>query len=211
MKIQILMDNPNSWMVPYAKQLQGELLKKGHTVLFHSSAESVSAGDILLLLSCEKIFRDLHLNTHNLVVHASALPQGKGMSPTTWQILEGKNIIPLTLFEATAKVDSGTIYAISSIQLNGTELIEEIREKEGYAINVLIHDFVNSYPNLKGYEPVGDESFYRRRTPENSELDINKTISEQFNLLRVVDNERYPAFFRLNEQKYILKIEKADE
>ena len=211
MKIQILMDNLNSWMVPYAKQLQAELLEKGHTVLFHNSAKLVSEGDILLLLSCEKLFRNLHLNKHNLVVHASPLPQGKGMSPTTWQILEGKNIIPLTLFEATDKVDSGTIYGISSIQLDGTELIEEVRKKEGYAINALIHDFIDSYPNIVGHDPVGDESFYRWRTPEDSELDVNKTILEQFNLLRVVDNERYPAFFKLNKQKYVLKIEKITD
>ena len=211
MKIQILIDNPNSWMVPYAKQLQTKLLKKGHTVLFHHFAEQVTAGDILLLLSCEKIFRDLHLNKHNLVVHASALPQGKGWSPTTWQILEGKNTIPLTLFEATDKVDSGTIYATSSVQLDGTELIEEIREKEGHAINALIFDFISSYPHLIKYEPTGNESFYKRRTSKDSELDINKSILEQFNLFRVVDNERYPAFFILNGQKYVLKIEKVNE
>ena len=52
----------------------------------------------------------------------------------------------------------------------------------------------------------GKGSFYRKRTPEDSELDIDKTIREQFNLLRAVDNNRYPAFFKLNGQKYTLKI-----
>lgn len=32
--------------------------------------------------------------------------------------------------------------------------------------------------------------------------------TEQFNLLRIADNENYPAFFILNGQKYILKIYK---
>ena len=44
----------------------------------------------------------------------------------------------------------------------------------------------------------------------DSRLDPDDTIAQQFNLLRVVDNERYPAFFELLGRRYILKIEAAD-
>ena len=37
---------------------------------------------------------------------------------------------------------------------------------------------------------------------------MSKSIDEQFNLLRVCDNERYPAFFYKDGVKYILKINK---
>ena len=210
MKIQILCDNPHSWMVQYAIQLQKELVEKSHDVLLHHQSCQVQLGDILFLLSCEKVFKNLHLNTHNIVIHASALPYGKGWSPTTWQVLEGKNSIPLTLFEANDSVDAGKIYQISEIDLNGGELIGEIRKKEGEKIIKMILDFIEAHPNIEGYEQTGEGSYYRRRTPEDSELDINKSIIEQFNLLRVVDNDRYPAFFRLNEEIYILKIEKKE-
>ena len=43
---------------------------------------------------------------------------------------------------------------------------------------------------------------------EDSLLDFNKTITEQFNLLRVVDNDKYPAFFENQGEKYFLKITK---
>ena len=36
---------------------------------------------------------------------------------------------------------------------------------------------------------TGEESFYSRRWLSDSRLDVNKTIVEQFNLLRVVDNQ----------------------
>ena len=42
-----------------------------------------------------------------------------------------------------------------------------------------------------------------------SSIDIDKTFREQFNLLRVVDNKRYPAFFYFKNQKYVIKIEKT--
>lgn len=206
MKIQILCDNPGSWIVVYAKKFKEELKEEGVEVSLLFKHSEVSKGDILILLSCEKIFKKLSLNKFNLVIHESDLPQGKGWSPLTWQILEGKNIIPITLFEATEKVDAGLIYNKEFIHLCGTELIEEIREKQANATFNLIRTFVASYPNVNGENQKGEESFYPRRTVKNSELDINKSIAEQFNLLRVCDNERYPAYFKINDKKYIIKI-----
>ena len=37
---------------------------------------------------------------------------------------------------------------------------------------------------------------------------INKSIKDQFNLLRIVDDERYPAFFEIDGSKYFIKIYK---
>ena len=48
---------------------------------------------------------------NNLVVHESDLPNGRGWSPMSWQVLEGHKKIPFTLIEADRKVDCGIIYA----------------------------------------------------------------------------------------------------
>jgi methionyl-tRNA formyltransferase len=53
-------------------------------------------------------------------------------------------------------------------------------------------------------------TYHPRRTPAMSELDPHKTIAEQFDLLRVADPDRYPAFFHFRGHRYVLKIEKAD-
>ena len=78
MIIQFLIDNPNSWMVPFCKDYVASLNMENEqaTLLFKASA--VQSGDILVLLSCERKFESLDLNKHNLVVHESNLPQGKG-------------------------------------------------------------------------------------------------------------------------------------
>ena len=60
----------------------------------------------------------------------------------------------------------------------------------------------------KAKKQEGVESFYPKRGPKDSELDVNKTIKEQFNLLRTTDNKAYPAFFEMKGETYILKIEK---
>ena len=51
-------------------------------------------------------------------------------------------------------------------------------------------------------------SFYGRRNKKNSELNPEKSIDGQFNILRVVDNQRYPAFFKVHGVTFRLTIEK---
>ena len=39
---------------------------------------------------------------------------------------------------------------------------------------------------------------------------IKQIIKDQFNLLRIVDNSRYPAFFIHKNKKYVLKISRMN-
>ena len=207
MKIQILTDK-SSWMNKYNSILFDELTLLEHSVSLISSKNELQQGDTAFFLSCFEIIPQefLNLNNHNIVVHASDLPKGKGWSPASWQILEGKNEIPLTLFEAVKEMDAGDWYIKDTLKLDGTELIDEWQGKLSKKIVEMCIDFVNNYENAEPHKQAGEKSMYPRRTPKDSELDINKTIKEQFNLLRIVDNENYPAFFKINGKKYKIKI-----
>jgi methionyl-tRNA formyltransferase len=211
MKVTILVDNPTSWVLPHAKKLIKQIENSHSVVLIHNQAE-IELGDIAIILSCEKLIKPdiLARSRYNLVAHASPLPKGKGMSPLTWQILEGQNEIVVTLFEAVEKIDAGVIYNQTVINFEGHELIDEMQEELGKQINELIINFINNHPNIIGREQIGEETTYRWRKAEDSELDINKTIAEQFNLLRVVNYEKYPAFFNYHGHKYILKVYKSE-
>ena len=154
----------------------------GHVVVWRHNVSQIKKGDIVFYLSCGEIVPDdiLSRNKHNLVVHESALPHGKGWSPLTWQILEGKNEIPITLFEAEESLDSGKIYIIERMHFNGTELVEDLRQKQGeYTIKMCV-SFVEGYPGIisRGKEQSGRSSYYRKREPDDSKLDLDKTIRE---------------------------------
>lgn len=207
LKISFLIDSPDNWMVPLVQEFIGKL-EESHQIRLIHKEEEVQEGDILFILSFYKLVAAecLKLNKHNIVVHASRLPQGKGWSPATWQILEGKNKIPLTLFEAIDKVDAGDIYDIQELELEGTELINEWQAKMGKKILEMAEKFISLYPNNNGRPQTGEQSFYPRRTPRDSEVDISKSIAELFNHFRVADNEKYPVFFNHKGRKYILKI-----
>ena len=207
MQITILTDNANSWFVPYARKLK-ESLDSYHKVRHVFHASDIQAGDVLLILSCEKIIPQhiLDLNKNNIVVHPSKLPLGKGWSPLAWQVLEGKNIIPITLFEATSGVDAGDIYLQENIYLDGTELNTQIKHLQGEKVISMVRSYITLRKVLTPKPQEGKETFYKKRTPEDSELDRHKTLEENFNLLRTVDNEQYPAFFVRKGKKYTIKI-----
>ena len=207
-KIQFLVDNLDSWILPYVEKFRKDLSKRGYICKVFNDHDKVENGDIIILLSCEKKFTQFSKNKFNLVVHESDLPKGKGWSPLTYQILEGKNQIPITLFEADESFDGGKIYLKDLIKLNGSELVDELRKKQAKKTFDLINKFLKENKNLIGEAQSGKESIYRRRRLCDNKLDVNKSIIDNFNILRVSDNNRYPAYFILNDQKYILKISK---
>ena len=170
----------------------------------------LASGDICLLLSCGRLLsaENLALHRHNLVVHESALPRGQGWSPMTWQILEGASTIPITLFEATAELDAGPIYMQQQIELQGHELVDEWRALQAQVTFELCLAWFDRYRVVvAAAQPQhGEASCYRRRRPADSQLDPERSLAEQFNLLRMVDNQRYPAFFPWRGRSYIIHV-----
>jgi len=206
MKIAIL-TTKNQWFEAYADTLSEKL---GNIPIFNNHADFDDKYDIVFILSYHQIIPQeiLNKNKHNIVIHASALPKGKGWAPLFWQVLEGRNNIPFTMIEASDGVDNGDIYMQDMLELVGDELNKELRDKQAKLTIKMCLEFVNNYEQYKSpVKQSGDESFYAKRSKEDSELDIDKTIKEQFNLLRIVNNNEYPAYFELDGNRYILNIE----
>lgn len=213
--ITILVDRPESWIIPYVNTLVRLLGKagRGHNVELCHDHTKIREGDLAFFLGCGRVVpgETLQRNKHNLVVHASDLPRGQGFAPLAWQILEGKNEIPIVLFEAVADVDAGSIYLEEVMRFEGHELNDEIRETQGqYTIDLVLR-FVDAYPTVSARAQEGEATWYARRTAKDSELDPTKTLAEQFDLLRTVDNEHYPAFFTHQGHTYVLSIRKTND
>jgi UDP-2,4-diacetamido-2,4,6-trideoxy-beta-L-altropyranose hydrolase len=214
LKLSIVSDR-NSWINGYIAELVDGWRSLGHTVEWVHDVKFAPNGDISFFLGCSQIADKniLFRNTHNLVVHESALPRGRGWSPLTWQIIEGKREIPITLFEASDILDSGKIYLTDVLEYDGSELIDKLRYSQAQKTIFMCRKFVNQYPEiiLRAHNQEGEASYYAHRKKEDSELDVDKSLKEQFNLLRVVDNKNYPAFFKLYGKKYVIKIEEENE
>jgi methionyl-tRNA formyltransferase len=200
---------------PVVEKLLGWVEKmslKGHSVFLHYDKDELRGGDILFLVSCSQLVRDKERNLYKstLVLHASDLPKGRGWSPYIWEVLNGGNQITVTLLEASDPVDSGMIWLKTQFTLEGHELLSEINAKIFDSELLLMDQAVDSFETINPIPQEGDPSIYMpKRSPQDSRLDPHKSIAEQFNLLRVVDSDRYPAFFDYKGQRYLIKIEKS--
>jgi len=211
-RISVCSDS-GSWMSAYIPDLLINWMFEGHEVRWAHDASELPEGDISFYLSYGKIVNDTLLLRHsnNLVIHASDLPRGRGWSPMTWKIIEGENDIAVTLFEAAESVDSGQIYKQVHLEYTGVELIDKLRSSLAQATIELCRSFLQDYPAItkEGIPQQGTPTYYPRRHHEDSFIDINKPLRDQFNLLRTVDNVKYPAWFELKGKRFIIQIYRA--
>jgi len=208
--IAFLFDKTNDWLSQYFP----EALKVSQTFncQYFYEEEKVRGFDLVFVLGYTKVLKGEILSSNNLllVVHESDLPEGRGFAPVQWQILEGKSDITVCLLEISDEVDAGNIFAKMVLSLDGGELYEEIREKQAVITFELISRFLERYPNINFETQQGKPTFYRRRNPSDSQLDLDKTIRDQFNLLRICNNKDWPAYFELHGVRYKIKIDKLN-
>ena len=208
--IQILVDN-DSWILPFVEQLAVAINRAGDRCCLRRSAGEVQTGDVLLLLGCTQLVSDdvLGRNARNLVVHESALPEGRGFAPMPWQVIEGASTIEVCLLHAAEEADAGDVLLRHEIELDGTELCDQLRRMQGNATSRICMDYLRAETEPVATPQFGASSTYSRRLPADSQLDTRQSLADQFDLLRVCDNERYPAWFEHRGKRYKLKIEEV--
>ena len=207
-KVSVVVDN-DSWILPFAQEFVDRASATGDEAKLVRTHEKILPGGIAFFLGCMKIAKPATLarNHRNLVVHESDLPRGRGFAPVAWQILEGVQQIPVCLLDAANDADSGPVIYRDYIELHGHELLAEWRTLQGQKTTDLCWRFLNEELPPNGVAQEGEHSYYSRRRPDDSQLDPNKTIADQFDLLRIVDNDRYPAFFEHRGMRYRLLVE----
>lgn len=211
MEISLLTSDPRHPVVPSLRTWSAVMTVNGHAVRLCHDRADLAGGDVLFLVSCSQIVRPSDREKYRavLVLHASDLPKGRGWSPYIWEIARGAGEFTVSLLEASEPVDSGRIWLKSKCRLEGHELLPEIHARLFAAELELMTQAVERFEAIKPQAQQGEPGpYFRRRTPEDSRLDPERSIAEQFDLLRVVDSERFPAFFELRGHRYRLVIEK---
>ncbi|MCZ2151747.1 MAG: hypothetical protein LC126_28725 [Bryobacterales bacterium] len=207
MKITVLCTSREHPIWPRLEEWRG---RTPHETSLAASVSEVTEGELLLLISCSDIIRrnvrDRFRRT--LVIHAADVPHGRGFAPLNWQIIEGKSGITVTLMEAADKVDSGDVWAKRTMQFEGHELFDELFGRL-FETELELMDFaVANFDTISPTPQSGEGSYYRRRVPEDSRIQPTQTIADVFDLVRVSDPSRYPAFFDYRGHRYALTLTK---
>ena len=206
-KVTFLFDKTNLWFEKRLKNYNFKLDKK-YTFKISKNYKKVKNQNIVFPIGYTRILPESFLKNNKLVLiaHPSKLPKDKGFAPMQYQILKNKKKIYMSLIKAVKEVDAGPIFAQMPFKLNGTELYNEIRSIQGSEILKIIKKFLIKYPKVKFKTQIGKSNFNKRRRTKDSKLNINKTIKQQFNHLRINDNQLYPSYFYMKGKKYFLKI-----
>lgn len=211
MKIEILNTDSAHPINRYLMQLKANL-EDHHSISIIRSPKEITDGDLLFLVSCSEFvdFRATERFKHALVLHASDLPKGRGWSPHIWELLHGADCITVSLLDAAAAIDTGDIYKKVTVDIPRSALWDEINDLIFVAEIQLIEFAIQNVGKLKKYPQNSnlEATYYPRRSPKDSEIDPNKSISEQFDLIRVCDPNRFPAHFHHRDVAYKIILEK---
>ena len=145
--------------------------------------------------------------------HSSNLPVGRGGSPIQNQILLNIKNTKISAFKVSKKLDSGPICLQDNLSLQGNalDILKRMETKSIQMIKKIIKE-----KNLVFKKQKGKPSFFKRRRPSESKINVNKTrtINKLYDFLRMLDAPDYPnAFIELNKFKFTfndIKINKDE-
>lgn len=214
MKITLLCSDPshpvNVHLLRWIERNQAN-----HHISLVRTKKDLSGGDILFLVSCSEIINSMDRAAYraSLVLHASDLPDGRGWSPHIWTIIKGAENITLTLLEAEDAVDSGRIWHQIILPIPKHALWDDINEQLFNAEIAMIDFGVKEFDTVIPVEQnrTIEATYFPRRKPADSKIDPEQSIATQFDLIRVSDPIRYPAYFELHGHKYKLIVEKYND
>ncbi|WP_216096903.1 formyltransferase family protein [Idiomarina sp. MD25a] len=214
LQVSVLCSDPNHPIQPLLQDWKIKQQEDGHQVEIVERAKHLRGGDILLLISCaEKITADVRSGyQRSLVIHASDLPKGRGWSPHIWGLLEGKDQLTVTLLDAAEGIDEGAIYKQLQLPVTKDALWDEINAAL-FSMELVLMDWAVAHVLATQPQPQTEQqaTYYPKRTPSDSQLDADKSIAAQWDLIRVCDPNRYPAWFSLHGHQYKVIVEKMDD
>lgn len=171
--------------------------------------------DIVFASGVYSLIKEKYLSypTYGIIgFHETPLPEGRGNAPIQWTIENKRINLTTTAFKFVNEMDAGAYIYQYNIPISISDTLVELEEKREEGIQKCFSAIIDEME--KGYlvmrEQTGSVSINAKRIPSDSELDINKTLIELWDKIRICDNEKFPAFFRINKKKIILKYEVED-
>ena len=136
--------------------------------------------------------------------HESDLPKFRGGSPIQNQIIRGIKNTKTSAFFMNNKIDSGDILLKKSLSLQGSldKIFQRMIKNDYEMICKIIKG------NYKVRKQKGTPTYYKRRTPKQSELNFNKSEEYIYNFIRMLGDPYPNAFVKIGKHKIVFKSAK---
>ena len=127
------------------------------------------------------------------------LPYGRGGSPLQNLIIRGFESTKISAIRVQDGVDTGDIYLKNDLELHGSAY--DIFKRGNIIINNMIVKILK-----KRIDPVpqnGKVTLFKRRKPEQSNIEKLRTINKVYDYIRMLDADGYPkAYIENNTFKF---------
>lgn len=123
--------------------------------------------------------------------HMTDVPYGRGGSPLQNLIVRGHKETKLTALRMIDKLDAGPVYLKMALSLDGPaeEVYHRASELTWQMIWQLVEKCITPIPQL------GEPTFFKRRTPDQSEIPSGLTLAQVYDYIRMLDAPGYPKAF----------------
>lgn len=189
----------------------GSLIKKHLNNVDVSIGESLPMNmeyDLIILWSYRKILPQISHKKNIVIFHSSNLPDGKGWAPIYYSIANDYEFYTISGILPIEKVDSGNIVVRARFRIQDNYTAEYIRQWDKEISIMLTKQILDHFDGreIQGIEQIGKETFWKRRCPEDNEININESLQSRLTHLRACE-KTHPAFFWYKKIKYNIFIE----
>ena len=135
--------------------------------------------------------KDIFLNYECIVFHMTDLPYGRGGSPLQNLIIRGFESTKISAIRVQDGIDTGDIYLKNDLELHGSAY--DIFKRGNIIINNMIVKILK-----KRIDPVpqnGKVTLFKRRKPEQSNIEKLRTINKVYDYIRMLDADGYPKAY----------------
>ena len=148
-------------------------------------------------------------------IHPTLLPKYRGYRSGPYIIINGEECSGITIHKLTEQMDKGDIIAQEKFELSKFDTIKSMTRKSSEIEPLLLEKVLNNIKNnkIKFHKQNEDEAttYNYLRKPMDSEIDVNKSIIEQYNFIRSCDYQNYPAFFYIDGEKVLIKLTRENK
>ena len=130
--------------------------------------------------------------TNCVCFHMTDVPYGRGGSPLQNLIARGHRSTKITALRMTSELDAGPVYLKKELSLEGSTAEEIYQRASKLSCEMALQI---AQQNLSPKEQTGTAIKFKRRTPEQSQIEGNLTLLQVFDQIRMLDAEGYPKAF----------------
>ncbi len=165
--------------------------------------------DILLVggwqrLIPSKVLNELSIGGFGFHGSSEFLPKGRGRSPINWSLLEGKKRFIMHLFLMEPEADNGNIIDIRVFDINEWDNCRTLYYKYSLVAKEMLISTINKIKNggeISPYKQIGEPTYYPKRTPDDGEIDWNKSVFQIYDFIRALTKPYPGAYSYINGKR----------